>query len=648
MQGIKESIFRVLYGLLFVAVIPILLVLWARFTADIINLPVPGIIYPGYILIAAGIIFIVSGMLHLWIYGKGLPMNAFPPKHLVKNGIYSFIKHPIYAGSVLVCFGISVITRSSSGLWLVSPLFTLMIVVYLAGFENEWTKILFGTQNYITFLSLPPSDSAVPSALEIISAYILVFIPWIIVYETFIFAGIPLDAIATNLPFEEKLPVWEFSEIFYLFTYLFALMIPLIIKSREQLRRFISDLWFAIIITGILYFAFPFIVQQRDFIPHSIPGRLIIFERSIDGETCALPSFHVIWAFIWARYLTGRWQRYGWLWYSIAVSIAISCVMTGNHSVPDVIAGFTVYLVVHYRMQIWDFIRLQSERLANSWHEWRWGTIRIINHGFYGGAAGFAGTFLAGCFLGSKFAFAGFIVMIFVIIGAGLWAQIIEGSPKLLRPYGYYGGVIGVVIASALVSLIFKIDFNILVASFAIAGPWIQATGRLRCLVQGCCHGKPSDDKIGIRFANPNSRVNKISGLNGVPLHPTQLYSIACNLVSGLILLRLYSLGMPALFITGIYLIMNGLGRFVEESLRGEVQTPIRGGMRIYQWIAIINIVMGSFLTAIPDIHTLNFRFNILSLFLALVMGIIVMIASGVDFPESNRRFARLTSDTVR
>lgn len=280
-------------------------------------------------------------------------------------------------------------------------------------------------------------------------------------------------------------------------------------------------MWFAIIITGLFYFAFPFIVHQREFIPRTMAGRIILFERSMDGVTCALPSFHVIWAFIWSRHLTERWNRAGWLWYTLAITIAISCISTGNHSVPDVIAGFLFYLIIRYRIRVWNFIRLQSERLANSWHEWRWGSVRIINHGFYGGAAGFAGTFLAGCFLGPGNAFAGFIVMIFVIIGAGLWAQIIEGSPKLLRPYGYYGGVIGVLTASSLVSIIFKLNFFIIVASFAIAGPWIQATGRLRCLVQGCCHGKPSDNKIGICFTHPNSRVNKISGLNGMPLHPT-------------------------------------------------------------------------------------------------------------------------------
>jgi prolipoprotein diacylglyceryltransferase len=288
---------------------------------------------------------------------------------------------------------------------------------------------------------------------------------------------------------------------------------------------------------------------------------------------------------------------------------------------------------------------LQSERLSNSWHEWRWGPIRLINHGFYGGAAGFAGTLLAGFFLGRQYAIAGFIIMIFVIIGAGLWAQIIEGSSKLLRPYGYYGGVIGVIIASTLVYIIFSINFYTLLASFVMAAPWIQSIGRLRCLVQGCCHGKPSNDSIGIRFTHPCSRVNKISGLSGVPLHPTQLYSIATNVITGLFLIRLLNTGMSSTFIIGIYLIFNGLGRFVEESFRGEAQTPYWSGMRIYQWIAIVNILFGAFFSAIPNRGELLFQPNILSLFLAIGIGILVTIASGVDFPESNRRFARLTSN---
>ena len=569
---------KILYGILFVAVIPCLLILWAKQTGEIIKLPVLEETWPGYILTVSGFVLILTGMLNLWFLGKGLPMNAFPPEKLVTRGIYAFTKHPIYAGAVLVTFGLSVITKSSSGLWLVSPFFILMVAAYVTGFENERTAKISGEQNYNTFLSLPAKDTESPSIKERISAYLLVFVPWLIAYEAWTVSGASGDVTATRLPFGENLTIREISNAFYVVMLIIALSVPVILKVRAVLRSFISSMWSAVIIAGLISLAFP----------------------------AAMSSFNLVWAFMIVIYFA-----------------------TG----------------LKFNKWIWDITRIEAEKLANSWREWRWGPVRIINHGFYGGAAGLAGMMIAGIFLGPRYSFIGFAVMLFVIIGAGLWAQIIEGSPKLLRPYGYYGGLTGGMIACIIASLVFPINFFILVASFAMAAPWIQAIGRLRCLVQGCCHGKPSDSEIGICFTHPLSRVNKISGLNGVALHPTQIYSIICNIVTGIVLIRLYSVGMPAVFITGIYLIMNGLGRFVEESLRGEVQTPYFAGMRIYQWIAIINIILGAICTAIQDTNRIIFQFNVESVFLAGIMGILVMIASGVDFPASNRRFARLTSN---
>jgi protein-S-isoprenylcysteine O-methyltransferase Ste14 len=121
MEANKSYLGKTLYGLLFVVALPVLLVLWSKATGGLINLPVPDNSVSGYILSIAGLILMLSGMIFLWVYGKGLPMNAYPPEKLVKKGIYSITKHPIYSGAVLICFGISVIFHSASGLWLVSP-----------------------------------------------------------------------------------------------------------------------------------------------------------------------------------------------------------------------------------------------------------------------------------------------------------------------------------------------------------------------------------------------------------------------------------------------------------------------------------------------------------------------------------------------
>jgi protein-S-isoprenylcysteine O-methyltransferase Ste14 len=645
MEILMQFTLKVIYALVFVVVLPALLILWAVQTSIIIGIPCPDKPILGYGLAISGLCFIFSGMINLWIYGKGLPMNAFPPKKFVTRGIYRFCRHPIYTGSVLLSFGIALIAHSGSGFWFVSPIFTLLIIVFLAGFENEKTIQLFGNSWYKPWLSLPSGSPVQASFREIIISYILVFLPWFIVYEAFIFSGIPKDVMYTNLSMENKWPIWEFSELFYVSIYLFVLSIPFVIATKKELRNFIIDAWFATILCGTLYLLLPFASYQRNFTPHSYFGQLIMFERHTDGVTAAFPSFHVVWAFLAARYLSHRFGHLKTAFYLLAIMISVSCITTGTHSIPDVIAGFCIFLLVIYRLNSWNFICMACERLANSWREWHFGPVRVINHGFYVGIGGAAGTFIIGSFLGGQYAVVAFLLGIFVIVGAALWAQFIEGSPKLLRPYGFYGGIVGLLTGAALLFPIFQLNYFHLIAASAIAGPWIQLIGRLRCLVQGCCHGRLSDEHLGIRFTHPMSRVNKIAGWSGKSIYPTQLYSIACNLFTGILIFRLISLGMSATFITGIYFLLNGAGRFVEESYRGEPQTPYWAGMRVYQWIAVLSIVLGAVLTTIPCSIIPVFQFNLASLFWSGMMFIVATLAFGMDFPASNRRFARLTSN---
>jgi len=129
----------------------------------------------------------------------------------------------------------------------------------------------------------------------------------------------------------------------------------------------------------------------------------------------------------------------------------------------------------------------------------------------------------------------------------------------------------------------------------------------------------------------------------GVPLHPTPIYSILCNAFVALAITRLWLLHAPLHLIAGLYFILTGLGRFVEEAWRGEPQTPIFAGLRLYQWAAVASVVAGVLMTALgsseaaPAAH-----FDWSALLPAAVFGLLVWCAMGVDFPESNRRFSRL------
>jgi membrane protein YdbS with pleckstrin-like domain len=92
-----------------------------------------------------------------------------------------------------------------------------------------------------------------------------------------------------------------------------------------------------------------------------------------------------------------------------------------------------------------------------------------------------------------------------------------------------------------------------------------------------------------------------------------------------------------------VYLILNGLGRFVEEAYRGEPQTPIVWGLRLYQWTAIASVVLGAVLTTLTtDAVIPEPRWSWHAVAAAVVFGLITTVAVGVDVPDSNKRFSRL------
>ena len=312
------------------------------------------------------------------------------------------------------------------------------------------------------------------------------------------------------------------------------------------------------------------------------------------------------------------------------------------HAILDVIGGLIAFLFVTNIRVVWELLRRMTELIANSWREWRFRSVRIINHGFYAAAGSFIGLSIVGTLIGPDHLSGILIIATTTVVTSALWAQLVEGSPSLLRPYGWYGGVLGVIIGSIIAKLIGTNPW-LLLAAFSVGGPWIQSAGRLRCLIQGCCHGREAPPMFGIKYTHPRSRVCKLASLSGVPIHPAPLYSILWNVVLAIIMARLWVVHAPLSLIAGSYLILTGLGRFVEESYRGEPQTPIKAGLRIYQWMATLSIGAGILMTMIGDISGAPMvKFNWESIVAAGIFGIVTFFALGVDFPNSNRRFARL------
>lgn len=633
---------KFLYGALFTLVLPVLLVVWARATSPIVQAPIISSKPLGIALVLAGLLLVFTGMGALLVHGQGLPMNPYPPRRYVTQGIYRFVPHPIYTGFSLLCVGTAIVAGSSSGFWLVSPLVALGCTALVLGYERHDLAARFGSDVARPAALLPAEGPSAPTALEGINAFFCVLLPWVFLYESVVALGVPHDAVSAFLPFEHQLPVVEWTELIYASTYPLVALAPLIAGTRRDLRAFCVRGLLSMAVVFPLYLIVPLVAPPRPFTPHGVLGELLVWERAIDTPAAAFPAFLVIWALLASSVFAARMRSLRLLWRGWALLVAVSCITTGMHAVADILAAFVVVVCVARAAAVWARIREWAERIANSWQEWRFGPVRVMSHGAYAGLAGFLAVFVAMMLAGPGHQGVVLLAACTGVVGAALWAQYIEGSASLLRPYGYYGSLVGISVG-ALFAPMFGVSVWLVLAAFSVGAPWVQAIGRLRCLVQGCCHGRPAPAAIGIRYSHPQSRVCRLTEWAGVPLHPTPLYSILWNVAVGVALARLWALHARLGLIVGTYFILSGLGRFVEEAYRGEPQTPIFARLRIYQWLAAGTVLLGALLTGFGHAIPAPARqFSISPALPALAFALFTWFAMGVDFPNSNRRFSRL------
>jgi membrane-associated phospholipid phosphatase/protein-S-isoprenylcysteine O-methyltransferase Ste14 len=492
MEGMKRSTLgEILYGTLFVVLVPGLLGLWGAATRDTVHLPVLQFKEFGLFLITFGVFGMIGGMGALWQTGGGLPMNAFPPPRFVATGLYGLVPHPIYGNFVLVCAGVALYCGSASGLWLVTPCVAMGCAALVLGYELPDLRRRFGRPEDSVWL--PREQAGSPSLLERMRIYPVILLPWLALFEGMGELEKHMQGWSTYLPFEKSLPVFEQAEPIYASTYFVVILAPLLIGSGAGLRRFATLGLRAMALIFPLYLVLPVVVPPRPFHAATLLGWMLDQERTAISGTCAFPSYHLVWACIAASALGagGGWKKaLAWSW---AVLVGVSCVATGMHSILDMVAGAIAYLTIAHMDGIWKWMLRGAERIANSWREWRIGPMRIINHGGYAGAATLIGMATIDTLLGPGHGAITVIIYLSCTVGAALWAQWVEGSPALLRPLGFYGAVVGAVAGCGL-AVAMGANAWVVCAAISVAAPWIQGIGRLRCLVQGCCHGRTTEE----------------------------------------------------------------------------------------------------------------------------------------------------------
>jgi len=342
-----------LYGVPLAIALPLVLAAWARATAGVVR--IHAVDSP-----ALGLAIALIGTALVWRY----------------------VPYPVLTGLALGCIGASIATGSASGLWLVSPVVILCCAAYVVGRA--------GRRHVRRFDWGAPTGSpeaGVPCFRERALLYLFVLAPWLALYEGVLAIGIPPDAIAGVLPFERHMQVLEWTQVFYGSTYLIALAAPLIANTRADLRQYaMRGLW-TMAIAYPLFVLVPLISPKRAFVPHTVPGRLLAWEQSLDSSVAAFPSFHVIWSMLAAEVFARRWPSLRWCFYGWAALVAVSCVTTGQHSILDVVGGVaTVVLVLHGR-NVWlgaiGFAERISASLSATRSAMRLGPERFASAGFY-------------------------------------------------------------------------------------------------------------------------------------------------------------------------------------------------------------------------------------------------------------------------
>ena len=96
-------------------------------------------------------LMVIGATLALWtVYtfakARGSPVPLNPPRKLVTTGLYSWVRNPMLLGWIIMLFGVGILLNSLSLIFIFTPLFILLNVLYLKTIEEKEMEKKFGEQ----------------------------------------------------------------------------------------------------------------------------------------------------------------------------------------------------------------------------------------------------------------------------------------------------------------------------------------------------------------------------------------------------------------------------------------------------------------------------------------------------------------------
>ncbi|MHC4757523.1 MAG: prolipoprotein diacylglyceryl transferase family protein [Planctomycetota bacterium] len=165
--------------------------------------------------------------------------------------------------------------------------------------------------------------------------------------------------------------------------------------------------------------------------------------------------------------------------------------------------------------------------------------------------------------------------------------------------------------------------------SAAVGLPLAHAIARIGCLYAGCCHGKPAVLAWAIYSQELNAMV-----------HPTQIYSIAGEVISFIILWILWRKSNYRKYLYPLYIVILSSHRFMSGFFRGDYPGPeVFPQLRIYQSICIFLFVI-----SLAVILILKWKKRVVAI--AILLMVMTIATAVILKPASEKQLAQLRKNT--
>ncbi|OPJ61288.1 prolipoprotein diacylglyceryl transferase [Clostridium oryzae] len=196
-----------------------------------------------------------------------------------------------------------------------------------------------------------------------------------------------------------------------------------------------------------------------------------------------------------------------------------------------------------------------------------------------------------------------FIAVICGVIGSKLLYVIVEinyfiKNPKELLNLGSGFVVIGGIILGAVAVYLYcrnkKWDTLKVIDLITPSVPLAQGFGRIGCFLAGCCYGRETQLRIGVKFTKSQFAPNDVN------LIPTQIYSSIFDFALAIFLLYYGRKPRKKGSIFSAYIVLYSIGRFLIEFLRNDPRGSV-GVLSTSQFICIFTFIFGIILFLYPQ-----------------------------------------------